>query len=99
MNKLEKLEEINNGKVILMFSAVWCGDCVVIDLYIDNVIEKFPQYQFYKVDSDDFPELVNKYDIMGIPSFVALDNNEVIGTLISKLQKTQPEIENWITSL
>ncbi|MGL4589810.1 MAG: thioredoxin family protein [Mycoplasmatales bacterium] len=91
--------DLNQGNIILMFSGAWCGDCIVVSMFIDQVVEQHPEYTFYKVDRDEHMELATQYNIFGIPSFVALENGQLIGDFISRDAKTKDEIENWIKNL
>lgn len=93
------MENINNGKVILVFSAEWCGDCIVTDMYLPRLIEQYPEWRFEKIDRDLHTELAIGYNIYGIPSFVALENGEKVGDLISKDSKSEQEVKSWIDSL
>lgn len=83
--------------VIMLFSADWCPDCRYLDIFIEEVVEQFKQhFVFYKVDRDQFPDLCDQYDILGIPSFLAYDKGSVIGRFVSKNRKTRKEVEDFL---
>lgn len=90
---------MTKGKVILFFTADWCGDCVVIKPHMPNIEAAFPDYTFIQVDRDAYIDLCQKWDIFGIPSFIGLENGEEKGRFVSKNRKTKEEIVAFIESL
>ncbi len=89
--------EYNKGNVILLFSANWCGDCRFIDPFMPEVEEKYKDsFTFVKVDRDQFIDVCVSYDVFGIPSFIALQDGEVVDRFVSKDRKTQEEIESFL---
>lgn len=103
MKKLESVEQFHqlkdSGKHIFLFSANWCGDCRFIEPFIDDVVEKYPEYDFIEVDRDEFIDLCIELDVFGIPSFIGYENGKEIGRFVSKDRKTQEQIEDFIQSL
>lgn len=100
LQSIEQFEQLKNGeRTIFVFSADWCKDCRFIDPFMPEVVAKYPQYTFIKVDRDEFIDLCAQLDIFGIPSFLAFYNGEEIGRFVSKDQKTQDEIEAFINQL
>ncbi|WP_226036388.1 thioredoxin family protein [Aquibacillus saliphilus] len=95
----EQLESYLNGKTILMFSADWCPDCRIIEPILPEIEEKYNHYTFIHVDRDQFIDVCQKYDVFGIPSFIAFEKGEEVGRLISKDRKTKDEIETFIDSI
>ena len=87
------------GIHVFLFSAPWCGDCRFIEPFMDEVIQNYPNLNFYYVNRDDFIELCQRWDIMGIPSFVAYNNHQEKGRFVSKLRKTKEEIVNFLNTL
>ncbi len=88
-----------NGKKILLFSADWCGDCIYLNMFIDEIVEENKEWEFIYIDVDNFPLLAQQYNILGIPSFVAIENNKVVSELISKDRKTKSLINSWIKTI
>ena len=100
LQSIEQFNELKNGPaVIFEFTADWCGDCRFIDPFMPEVVEKFPEYTFVKVNRDQFLDLCIDLGIIGIPSFLAYENGTELGRFVSKDRKTQQEIENFISSL
>ena len=104
IERLEQLEDFKtlkeeNEKVVFVFSASWCPDCLVMDTFLEEVINEFPEIKFSYVDRDKFPEIAEALDIFGIPSFVAYKNNEEASRFVSKNRKTRAEIEEFLSAL
>ncbi len=88
-----------SGKQILLFSTEWCGDCIALKMYIDQVVEENKDWEFIFIDSDLHPDVAAQFSILGIPSFVALKNNEIVDTLINKDPKPKELINSWISNI
>lgn len=82
---------------VMIFSAGWCPDCRYLDVFIDDVEEKYrDQMDFYKVDRDQFLELCETLDIMGIPSFLVYRRGQVVGRFVNGKRKTREEVEGFL---
>ena len=100
LQSLEEFESLKNGTaVIFEFTAGWCPDCHFIDPFMPEVVEKFSDFTFVKVDRDQFLDLCIELNVIGIPSFVAYEKGIELGRFVSKDRKTQEEIENFIAGL
>lgn len=98
MKKIEQVK-IDEGHVILVFSTEWCPDCIVLKQYIDQVVAENENWQFVYIDSDQHPKLAEEYEILGIPSFVALIDGKRVSSFISKASKSKQEINEWIAAI
>lgn len=99
IESLEQFEQVRKGKTIFMFTANWCPDCVFVKPFIGEIVEANPEFKFYVVNRDDFLDLCKSLDILGIPSFVAYNDDEEIGRFVSKLRKTKEEIQAFVDGL
>ncbi|NLV53379.1 MAG: thioredoxin family protein [Bacteroidales bacterium] len=60
---------IGEGPCVIDFWADWCGYCKQIDPYMKALAKKYKgKVQFYKVDADACPELLEIYGINGLPT-------------------------------
>ncbi|WP_057913259.1 thioredoxin family protein [Peribacillus muralis] len=89
----------NEGKHIFLFSAAWCVDCRVIEPFMPEIEQKFPDFTFIHVDRDEFIDVCAANDVFGIPSFIGYDNGKELGRYVSRDRKTQEQIEEFIQSL
>ena len=74
------LDEIPmTGSVVIDFYATWCGPCKRIAPVFEDLADKFyPKIQFLKVDVDESPELVDKFDVHAMPTFVFLKDGKIV---------------------
>ena len=98
LTSVEEFEELykNEGITIFVFSANWCPDCVYIKPFLPKLIDKYKNYKFIYVDRDQFIDLAIGMQIMGIPSFVAIKDGKEVSRFVSKLRKTEVEIDAFL---
>ncbi len=90
-------QAVAQGTVVAMFYADWCPDCRYIEPFMPEVEKAYEgKIRFIAVNRDRFPELADRYDIFGIPSFVAFSNGQETIRFVSKLRKTREEIEHFL---
>ncbi|MEF9961825.1 MAG: thioredoxin family protein [Erysipelotrichaceae bacterium] len=101
LNSLDELETLKqkDSITIFTFSAPWCPDCRYLDGFIQELINKYDQYNFVYIDRDRFIEACKEMEVMGIPSFVAYKDNQEIGRFVSKMRKTKDEIDEFLGEL
>lgn len=102
MKVITTIEEFNevtgtDKKVIVKFFAGWCPDCTRMDMFINPIIEEFSQYDWYEINRDDFPELAEKYSVMGIPSLLIFQNGEKLAHLHSANAKSPQQVTDFLT--
>lgn len=101
MKQLSSIEEFEilykeTGTHVFVFSADWCPDCMFIKPFLPRLIEKYDTYEFIYVDYNQFSELAERWSIMGIPSFVLIENGEEKRRFVSKLRKTEKQIDDFL---
>ena len=79
-NTIDEIAEQFNkkGLTVLYFGAPWCGACQTmksIVMRLDNDTDA----TFMYVNTDDAKELVNRYKVSSLPTFVLVKNLEVVG--------------------
>lgn len=100
INTIEEFKELTaNGKSVILFTANWCPDCLVIKPFMPSVVEKYSDFNFYTVNRDNLMDLCIELDIFGIPSFVAFNDGLETGRFVNKDRKTRQQIEDFIESL
>uniref|UniRef100_A0A7U3YH51 Thioredoxin domain-containing protein n=1 Tax=Geobacillus sp. (strain Y4.1MC1) TaxID=581103 RepID=A0A7U3YH51_GEOS0 len=93
-------EAISREKTaIVKFYATWCPDCARMNMFIDDIVNEYAQYDWFEMDRDKFPDLAEKYQVMGIPSLLVFRNGEKIAHLHSANAKTPEEVKQFLQSL
>ncbi len=90
---------IKLDRVIVLFSADWCPDCRVIEPFLPSLVESYSEITFATANRDEFIEVAQKYNIFGIPSFLAFHKGELVDQFISKNRKTEAEIREFIDQI
>lgn len=97
-NSYEEIAEyVEKGKNVFFFTADWCGDCVYIKPAMPEIEAAFPHLTFIQIDRDNYLELCQKWNILGIPSFIVVHDGEEKGRLVNKLRKTKAEVIEFLT--
>lgn len=91
-------EHIANAKpTIAIFKTTWCKDCHFIDPFMSDVEQAYAdRLNFIQIDRDEFPDLCEQLNILGIPSFIAFREGKELIRFVSKLRKTRDEIEQFL---
>ncbi|TSI06870.1 thioredoxin family protein [Lysinibacillus sp. BW-2-10] len=103
MNQITTNEQFNEiisnaQPVIIKFYAGWCPDCTRMNMFIDPIIEEYKQYDWYEINRDEFPELAEKYQVMGIPSLLIFKNGEKLAHLHSANAKSPEQVIEFLTA-
>jgi thioredoxin len=77
----EKFLNEKDVTIFVKFSAVWCGPCKLVDPHFTELSKDYIECIFYKVDVDDSDEVANTYDVVKLPTIVAIRNGEEIGRI------------------
>lgn len=70
-NELNELE----GKILVDFSAVWCGPCKLMIPKLKKIAKDFPDLTVCKIDADECQSIMSDFDINAVPTFVFIDEN------------------------
>ena len=69
--------------VLIDFYADWCGPCKMMAPVVEKLAEKYEgKVKVGKVNSDDEPELAQKFQVMSIPNFVIIKDGKVVDRVI-----------------
>lgn len=84
-------EVLNCEKTVLVdVFATWCGPCKMMSPVIDEIAEEMgDKIKVGKVDSDENPEIADKYEIMSIPTIMIIRNGQVVKTFIGVTDKNK----------
>ncbi len=100
ITSVEKFSEvINSDGAIIKFDTTWCPDCRRLEAFIGEIIENHNSVTWYSMDKDEFPEIAEKYNVMGIPSLLYYKGGEKLGHLHSANAKTPEQVNEYLEGL
>ncbi len=102
MKKIENNQSyqtfINDEKVsILKYEANWCPDCKRLDFFIDDIMREHDDKAWAQIDIEQFPEITEENDVMGIPSLLVYKSGEKIGHLHSANTKNPDQVKEYLS--
>ncbi|EIM05827.1 thioredoxin domain-containing protein [Planococcus antarcticus DSM 14505] len=97
LSKAQFKETISQDQpVLIKFYADWCPDCKRMDMFIGEVLSEFQGISSYAIDKDQFEELANQQEVMGIPSLLVFQNDQKLGHLHSANAKTPEQTKEFL---
>jgi thioredoxin 1 len=79
-------------KHVFYFTADWCGPCKKVRPIVQELIKD--GYSFQIIDVDIEKELVQKFEISSVPTFILFKNEKSIKRISGSQTKNQ--LENFI---
>jgi len=61
---------------VIDFYAQWCGPCKAMNPILESVESELGPGVIYKIDVDRNGDLVEKYGIRSVPTFILFENGE-----------------------
>ena len=93
-----------NYKMIKVINTLFT-DCTLIHnkinpefVSIQEIEVENPDFKFVEVDRDEYMDLAIEWGIMGIPSFVVIEDGKEKARLVNKLRKTKEEVNTFLAS-
>ncbi|MET1176727.1 MULTISPECIES: co-chaperone YbbN [Bacillales] len=91
---------LSTKPVVAKFYVEWCPDCQNTNLFMPIVEEAYKEkIDMIAVNRDHFPELLEKLDVYGIPSFIAFQEGKELNRFVSKIGKSQEEVEQFLNQI
>jgi len=71
-----------NQRVIIMFSASWCGPCKVLKPKVDKISFENSDIVFAYIDLETGEKFSQKMKVQAVPTVIGFHNSKVVETLI-----------------
>lgn len=68
---------VAEGVVLVDFTAVWCGPCKLLAKVLEELEDELPFVSIVKVDIDQCPGLVRRFEIDAVPQVFYFKDGEV----------------------
>jgi len=81
---------LNSNKLVLVdFYADWCGPCKMLSPLLEELSKEIDPEKvvFYKVDTDNSPDLAMKYNIRSIPNVILFKDGLQVANKIGLADK------------
>ncbi|KAH8400387.1 hypothetical protein KR215_011294 [Drosophila sulfurigaster] len=84
INDFNKRIDSADGRVVVLdFYATWCGPCKEIEKTVKSLARQYEgKVIFLKVNVDKYDELVQRYKVRSMPTFVFLKGARRLGSVI-----------------
>ncbi|KAJ1955679.1 hypothetical protein IWQ62_005476 [Dispira parvispora] len=84
-NSFKKLVEDHPGRIMVDFTAEWCGPCRMIKPYLKKFIEEQGTIDLVVVDIDQAPKVAEKYSVSAVPTVKVFDNGKEVDGFVGNI--------------
>ena len=87
--------EQSSVPVLVDFWAPWCGPCRIVSPTVEQIARDLPgRLKLVKVNTDDAPNLSQRFGIRGIPTLVIFDRGKESARVVGAM--AAPALRNWV---
>lgn len=93
---------LNAGKpAIIKVGATWCPACVRSKSPFEKISNdgQFADVLFVEVDADASPDIVQKYNVQSLPTFIYVNNGAVVDTKTGFSENLKNDISSAVTRM
>jgi thioredoxin 1 len=78
----------SDGPVVVDFWAVWCRPCRAVSRELEKLEAEHPEVRLVKVNTDEEPELAQRYNVRTIPTILLFEGGEPTKAAVGAMPKT-----------
>jgi thioredoxin 1 len=76
--------------VMVDFWAAWCGPCKMVAPVVEELAKEYEgKATFFKLNTDENPDLASRYKIRGIPTLMFFKNGQIVEQIVGVVPKAQ----------
>jgi thioredoxin 1 len=76
--------------VMVDFWAAWCGPCKMVAPVVEELAKEYEgKAKFFKLNTDENPDLASRYKIRGIPTLMFFKNGQIMEQIVGVVPKAQ----------
>ena len=88
------------GRIVVEVYADWCPDCRRIEGRMPHWAAEFAdRFRLLRVNRDAVPAVGERFDVLGIPTFLVFEDGELRARLFSRDAKTARQVESFLAGL
>ncbi|KAF3557018.1 hypothetical protein F2Q69_00013170 [Brassica cretica] len=69
-------------KLVIDFTAAWCGPCKAMEPRVKEIVSRYPEAVFARVDVDKLMDVAGTYRANTLPAFVFMKRGEEIDRVV-----------------
>jgi thioredoxin 1 len=78
------------GKVLVDFTAAWCGPCKRLSPIVEEVATELAgKVKVGKLDIDDAPIMASKFKVMSVPTLMVFEGGQVVDNCVGLVSKAK----------
>lgn len=76
--------------VMVDFWAAWCSPCKMVAPVVEELAKEYEgKAKFFKLNTDENPEIASRYNIRGIPTLMFFKNGGIVEQIVGVVPKAQ----------
>ncbi|KAK7827687.1 thioredoxin h5 [Quercus suber] len=90
--------ESGPSRVVIDFSATWCGPCQFIEPTFKELSSKYTNVDFVKIDVDELEAVAQEFAVEAMPTFIFVKKGKVVDKVVgARKDELQTKIEKHRT--